>query len=102
MSIYREQFGTLKELHDEIVRREIMMASSPPPERCTGKVIIGAALGMLAAVIIFVCGYKLGAEDARHRIADAIRSGRLTVEQRIDHLAEQIERGEYIPTGDQE
>lgn len=65
------------------------------------KTFIGAALGILAAAIIFVCGYRLGLIDARKQIADAIRAGQLTVEQRIDHLADQIESARYLPTGAQ-
>lgn len=51
--------------------------------------------------IIFVLGCYLGSDWERRKIAEAIRAGRLTVMQRVDSIADQIEAGpqSYIPSG---
>jgi hypothetical protein len=41
--------------------------------------------------LVFVGEVHVGREIERRKIADAIRSGRLTVNQNIEHLAQEIE-----------
>lgn len=41
----------------------------------------------------FVAGIQLGMTVARREVADGIRSGRLSVNQRVEHIARQVERG---------
>jgi hypothetical protein len=52
-------------------------------------------LRFLLAVLLLVCAELLfihiGRRFERHRIAEALRTGRLTVIQRTDHLADEIE-----------
>lgn len=43
----------------------------------------------------FAVGWIFGAHITAHKIAEAIRAGRLSVVQRIDHIAEQMESGQY-------
>jgi hypothetical protein len=45
----------------------------------------------------FAVGWVLGATITARQIAEAIRIGALSVEQNIDHLANQIESGQYKP-----
>ena len=47
----------------------------------------------LLCSFIFVLGFLLGAALTRRQIAEAVRLGRLTVQQRVDAIADQIERG---------
>ena len=45
----------------------------------------------------FYVGWVFGASTTTRRIADAIMTGRLSLEQRIDSVASQIESGVYRP-----
>ena len=41
-------------------------------------------------------GYLAGSEQRARKIAEAIRSGNLSLHQRIDAVARQIESGRYV------
>ena len=45
----------------------------------------------------FCAGWVFGASITARRIADAIMTGELSLEQRIDSVASQIESGVYRP-----
>jgi hypothetical protein len=45
----------------------------------------------------FYVGWVFGASTTARRIADAIMTGELSLEQRIDSVASQIESGVYRP-----
>jgi len=45
----------------------------------------------------FYVGWVFGASTTARRIADAIMTGELSLEQRIDSVATQIESGVYRP-----
>lgn len=51
--------------------------------------------------LAFIIGEAYGEQSAKHKIAEAIRSGRLTVQQRVDSIADQIEDDRYIGVGEQ-
>jgi hypothetical protein len=45
----------------------------------------------------FCAGWVFGASITARRIADAIMTGRLSLQQRVDSVASQIESGVYRP-----
>jgi len=45
----------------------------------------------------FYVGWVFGASTTARQIADAIMTGRLSLEQRVDSVASQIESGVYRP-----
>jgi hypothetical protein len=50
-------------------------------------------------LLFLLAGIVVGDQAARYQIAQAIRSGRLSIGQRIDSVANQIESGKYRPVG---
>jgi len=56
-------------------------------------------LGALLLLGVGVVGVLVGDRIARKEIAGAIRTGRLSLEQRVDSVGSQIETGRYHPVG---
>jgi hypothetical protein len=53
----------------------------------------------LTVFALVAIGFALGDRWRRHEIAKAIRTGRLSIEQRVESVASQIETGRYHPVG---
>ena len=53
----------------------------------------------LTVFALVAIGFALGDRWRRQEISQAIRSGRLSIVQRIDSVAQQIESGHYRPVG---
>lgn len=54
---------------------------------------------ILFTLMVFYVGFLFGEGKARYEISEAIRSGRLSVNQRIENVCNQIMTGKYIPVG---
>ena len=60
--------------------------------------VLKTLLGLFVAAMLFTVGWVIGAEKTRRSIASAIRLGRLSLNQRVDSVAEQIEADVYMGT----
>ena len=58
-----------------------------------------ALLLLLLVSAIFLLGWVWGAANTRRKIADAVMTGELSLNQHVAFFAEQIESGVYIGTG---
>jgi hypothetical protein len=58
--------------------------------------LLGALIALLFFAGVLLLGFVLGALHARREIAAVIRAGELSLQQRLEHVAEQVESGHYV------
>lgn len=60
----------------------------------------GTGFAFLIILFLFVVVYYAGRRHERRHIANAVRTGKLSVTQRVESIAVQIESGVYKPVGE--
>ena len=60
------------------------------------KIFLWVAMVLLYSSAVFTLGWIWGVGVVTRELGDAITSGRLSVEQNVERIAEQIESGVYL------